>query len=226
MGLKLKNTLKKFFEFILESLETVFLVGYRDWQESKSVKDLRNVEKEIFINYFNKSYPLFIRKERKETGYCKFSFTFGETPYPTARIIAQKAEITDKDIIYDLGCGRGKFLFFMNLFTGARCIGIDLIPTYIETANKIVEKIGLKRIEFFREDIMGIDLRTATVVMVHGTTFDMDIHDSIKEKIQQLKPGCRLISISVPYSHPRLTLIEKEDLAFSWGKGTMYLYRV
>jgi SAM-dependent methyltransferase len=223
---KITRSFNDFIELCREYIETGFLTGLRDWQESGKIQGLREVEKEFFLNYAHKSYPVYILKERQPFGYNKFNFAYGETPYSIGRLIVDKAGITADDVVYDLGCGRGKFLFFMNLYTGAKCIGVDLLPIYINTANKIVEKLSLRGIEFFQEDIQNVDLYTASVVMIHGTTFNMDIHESVEEKIDQLKPGSRLISVSVPYHHPKLELLYKETYLFSWGKGTAFYYKV
>jgi cyclopropane fatty-acyl-phospholipid synthase-like methyltransferase len=222
----LKKRLKQFYELCREAIETGFLTGLRDWQESKEIKNLREVEKQFFLNYAHKSYPVYIFRERQKFGYYKFNFAYGETPYSIGKLIVEKAGITGNDVVYDLGCGRGKFLFFINLYTGARCVGVDLLPIYIKTANKIVEKVGLNRIDFFQEDIINVDLFTASVVMIHGTTFVKEIHESVKEKINHMKPGSRIISISVPYHHPKLELMHKEYYLFSWGKGTAFFYKV
>jgi SAM-dependent methyltransferase len=214
------------FDNIKEFLQVLFLSDIRDWIDSAKIPGLRRIEKQLWLRYSLKFSPLYIRFERNRFKYPRNNFFYGEVPYSVARDIAETAEITESDTVYDLGCGRGKFLFFINLYTGARCIGIDLLPTYINTALKIADKLDMRNIEFFQEDIFNVELDTASVVMLHGSTFSQELHEAIWEKIDKIKPGSRFITVSMGYNHPRLNLFNKKDYLFSWGKSTAFFYRV
>lgn len=218
--------LSDFIKYILASTEALFLTGIRDWRDSAGVEGLRSVEKELFKHYIFRYSPLYVHQERVKTHYSQDNFTYGEIPYSVGKEIVRIAGITAQDVVYDLGCGRGKFLFFVNIFTGAMCIGVDLLPTYISIAEKITEKLGLKKIHFFEEDILDVDLRTASVVFIHGTCFCEDLRDGIAQKIDELKSGSRLISITKPFEHPQLKLIEKKTMLISWGLSHIYFYIV
>ena len=215
-----------YLQYIFASFEAIFMTGIRDWIDSAKLKGLRDVEIELFRHYITKYSPVYVFKDRIKTNYHKDNFVYGEIPYGISRKICKTANITEKDVVYDLGCGRGKFLFFVNLFTGARCIGVDLLPTYINIAEKIIDKLELRKIHFFEEDILDVDLRTASVVFVHGTTFSFELREIIMDKIDQLKPGSRFISVTKKFDHPKLKLFTTEKFLLSWGLSTMYFYEV
>jgi SAM-dependent methyltransferase len=211
---------------IIEFFQVLFLSDYNDWREAGKIQGLRKIEKQLWLQYSFKFSPLYIGLEKKRFKYPRNNFFYGEIPYSVARDISEIAGITRNDTVYDLGCGRGKFLFFINLYTGARCVGIDLLPTYINTALKIVDNLQMKNIEFFQEDILNVELNTASVVMLHGSTFSWELHDVIWGKIDQLKRGSRFITVSMGYEHPRLKLFRKKEYFFSWGKSTAFFYEV
>jgi len=216
----------EFLEKLKDFFYVFFLTDILDWIESGKVAGLRNVEKELLLSYFVKFTPIYYFLEKKWLKHPENNFFFGEVPYAVSKDIVEVAGINKEDAIYDLGCGRGKFLFFMNLFTGARCIGFDLLPVYIKTATKIIEKLKLRRIDFFKKDFLDVDLSSATVVFAHGTTFSMETHHGISDNIRWMKPGSRFISVSIGYDHPCLELMEKKKYFLSWGQTTIFFYKV
>lgn len=209
-----------------ELLEIVFLTDVKDFLYSSKVKKLRDVEWEFFKRYWSKLSPFYIFKQRQNYDYQKSNFYFGEMSYPTAEKIAEIAGITKKDAVFDLGCGRGKFLFFTALYTGARCVGIDLLPIYITNAVEIAEKLQIPRLDFFQKDMLKVDISNASVVFIHGTTFSQQVHWELAEKVETMKSGSRLISVSVKYKNPRLELFEKKKMLLGWGRTAVMFYRV
>ncbi len=211
---------------IFASIEALFMTPFRDWQDSASITGLRDVEIELYKYYIFKYSPIHVHQDKIQTTYSQSNFTYGEIPHSASKEIVKIAEIKEKDVVYDLGCGRGKFLFFVNLFTGARCIGIDLLPTYITIAETICEKLNLRKIHFFEEDILDVDLQTASVVFIHGTSFTENLRDGITQKIDELKNGTRLISVTKPFEHPNLKLDSKKKMLISWGLSDIYFYKI
>lgn len=207
-------------------LHTAFLVGLDDWMEAGKVPGLRAVEFELFKYYVVRFSDVYINRESSRFDYPRQNFVYGEIPYRVARDIVKTASITGEDIVYDLGCGRGKFLFYVNMTTGAGCFGVDLLPTYIKCADKITTKLKLRDIFFQEEDLVNVDLSDADVVIVHGTCFSRKIHGKIKEKLNRMREGSRLISVTRPYEHPGLKLFDKKKYLLSWGWATIYFYEL
>jgi len=222
MAFRIKEYLKNLGDWI----KAPFVIGLRDWIESAKVPGLRAVEIEFIKNYIVKYSPIYIYRDTRDIVYAKGSFSYGEVSYPVAAEIVREINITENDVFYDLGCGRGKMMFYTRLSTGATCIGVDLLPTHINIAEKITNKLVISRLHFFLEDIVNVDLRTGSVVFIHGTTFPDEVHDAVSENIGKMKPGSRFISVSRPYSNPRLELIKKENYFVSWGECTVLFYRV
>lgn len=217
----------KLFEDIGEFFHILFLAGISDWIESGKVPGLRAVETELILRFLLRFIPFNIHFQQKKFNYPRNNFFFGEIPYKAAGEIARTAEIGENDVIFDLGCGRGKFLFFTSLYTKARCcMGYDLLPFYVETAAAIVKKLKVPGIHFYEKDLCDVDLLTANVVFVHGTTFSRKTHEVIWDNIFRMKTGSRFISVSIGYDHPRLELFAKKELLLSWSRSPVFFYRV
>jgi len=211
---------------INDAIEILLLMSFHEWREVRRVPGMGKVDFLLFLNYFWRFPSIYIFRERKGLGYPYNNFLYGETPYYTAKEIIKTAGISEKDVLYDLGCGRGKFLFYTSLFTKARCIGVDLIPTYIKIAQDITEKAGIRNLNFFEEDILNVDLSTATVVFVNGTYFSPETHEGISMNIDRMKSGSRFISSTVEYDNPKLEHFATRNLLFSWARTPVYFYRV
>lgn len=103
------------------------------------------------------------------------------------------AQVTSKDIVYDLGCGDGRIVVAAAMQRNARGIGIDLDPMRIAEA---MEYAGNSRVEhmvdFFEGDLLEADFREATVV----TLYLLDIINlELRPRLQQeLRPGTRIVS--------------------------------
>ena len=55
------------------------------------------------------------------------------------------AEVTAKDVVYDLGCGDGMIVTAAAKEFGARAVGIDINPVRVKEANERVAKAGVDR---------------------------------------------------------------------------------
>jgi SAM-dependent methyltransferase len=224
--MKRKTHLNKLFTQLLSFFKGIFYTDYLNWKDSKTIPGLRKVEIRFILKYALKITMFYILHERKKHDLPINNFCFGEMPYWVSKEICDNANITNTDTVYDLGCGRGKFLFLVNLYKKARCIGVDLLPTYIEIANSISESLNLQNISFYQEDINDIDLRTASVVFINGVTFSKETHDAINKNIDNLKPGSKLISVGVKYQHQSIELFFDKSYQMSWGIGTVYFYLI
>lgn len=103
------------------------------------------------------------------------------------------ARVTDKDLLYDLGCGDGRIVIAAAKEYGARGVGIDIDPTRIKEANANAAAAGVTgRVKFIQADLFETDLRPATVVTLY-------LLESLNLKLQpklvtELKPGTRVVS--------------------------------
>jgi predicted RNA methylase len=105
----------------------------------------------------------------------------------------QLAEVTSRDLVYDLGCGDGRIVITAARKYGARGVGIDIEPYWVAESQANAKKGGVEQLVTFSvQDAMTVDLRPATVVMlylVHWST--SKLQPIIK---RQVKAGTRIVS--------------------------------
>ncbi len=80
------------------------------------------------------------------------------TPDQLIDKMLRTAQVTDKDLVYDLGAGDGKIAIAAALNHGARAVGIEFNPEMAALAQRNVERAGLKdKVRIIRGDIFVED---------------------------------------------------------------------
>lgn len=177
-----------------------------------------------FIRAYWGSNPYAIsRKFLQEKGE-EVIYAYGETPLFTMHKIVKKAAVTEKDIVFELGCGRGRTCFWLALELKAKVVGIDYVPEFIEKAKKIA---SLSNLTFLKEDFLHSNLAEATVIYLTGTCMeDRDLF-ILNKKLIKLAPGLKLITVSFPMSDYDekgcWKMIESFPAAFSFGVADVYI---
>jgi len=123
-----------------------------------------------------------------------------DVPYEpsTPEIVAgmlKLANVTKKDVVFDLGCGDGRIVIEAARKYGARGFGIDMDPDRIAEARENARKAGVgKRVKFLNQDLFQSDIQQATVVMLYLWPH---VNLRLLPKLQRdLKPGTRIVSHS------------------------------
>ncbi len=103
------------------------------------------------------------------------------------------AQVTDKDVVIDLGCGDGRIPIEAAKRYGARGVCVDIDPRRIEDARSNAAAAGVgDRIEFREQDVMRVDLKGETVVTLFLST---ELNLALRPKLErELPPGTRVVS--------------------------------
>ena len=67
-----------------------------------------------------------------------------------------------RDTVYDLGCGNGKFAITVAASSSARVKGVEYGQTYVESARRTAERFALPNLEFIHSDVRDVDLSDGT----------------------------------------------------------------
>jgi ubiquinone/menaquinone biosynthesis C-methylase UbiE len=92
---------------------------------------------------------------------------------PTPQAVVDKmldmAKVTEKDTVYDLGCGDGRVVATAAKKYGAKGVGVDIDPERIKDSAATIEKLGVaKLVEIRQGDALKVkDLEKATVLMLY-----------------------------------------------------------
>lgn len=110
------------------------------------------------------------------------------------------AEVTENDVVYDLGSGDGRIVIAAAKEFGARGVGIELDEALVRKARANAEQAGVAdRVEFRQGNLFNVDLRDATVVTLYLWP---DMNNRLRPKLQRdLDPGDRIVSHSFDIDH-------------------------
>ncbi|MGW8269946.1 MAG: SAM-dependent methyltransferase [Burkholderiales bacterium] len=123
----------------------------------------------------------------------KLDVPFVSTPHEVVEAMLVLAKVGPNDVVYDLGCGDGRFVIAAAHEFGARGVGIDIDPARIAEARAAAQSEGVAdRVRFLQQDLFTVDLSPATVV----TLFLLpELNDRLAPKLKrELRPGARVVS--------------------------------
>jgi len=212
--INISNAFYNFFIYILEV--------FKFYQN----KVFRKIDFELLKIYsVNDQFQVSISESRK-IHLKRQNLTYGETSLLAIDKIMKFIKPKESDIFYDLGCGTGRICFFVNTFYKLNTNGIDLIPSFISNANKVIDKFKLENISIVKNNWLEMDLNDGDIFYIAGTCFSEEIINELLEKLRTLKVGSIIISVSNNFEADYLKLIKSMTLPFSWGQSTVYILKV
>lgn len=154
---------------------------------------------------------------------------YGETSFSTLETIAQKVKLSAEHTIYDLGCGRGRAVFWFHAVCGCRAIGVEINPIFVYKARKIRQKMDLNKMEFKYANLLDVDYSNATHIYLYGSALTEEAGLNIIEHFKGLKSGTIVISVTFQLNDfTDEKLFEEEEqftASFIWGKTPIYILR-
>jgi precorrin-6B methylase 2 len=114
---------------------------------------------------------------------------------PTPQVVVDKmlelAEVSPKDVVYDLGCGNG-IIVVSAAKRGATARGFDIDPQRIaETQENIARNNVQDKAQVSETDIFTLDLSDANVVTLYLLP---RLNVQLIPQLKKLKPGSRIVS--------------------------------
>jgi cyclopropane fatty-acyl-phospholipid synthase-like methyltransferase len=122
---------------------------------------------------------------------------FVATPPDVVDRMLTLAQVTARDVVYDLGCGDGRIVIAAARTYGARGVGVDIDPVRIDEARSNARRAGVEHLVTFRvEDARTTDVTEATVVTLYlVAALNAELRPRL---VQGLRPGARIVSHSFP----------------------------
>ncbi len=154
---------------------------------------------------------------------------YGETPLTTLKQVIGSLAISSDDTVYELGCGRGRTMFWLHHFIGCRVIGIDINPFFIKRAQRVKNILSLQNLKFKQSFMHKADLSDANLVYLYGTSLHDEYIVELVEALKTIPTGARLVSVSysiLDYASDSDFVVERKFKArFHWGRATVYVHR-
>jgi ribosomal protein L11 methylase PrmA len=142
---------------------------------------------------------------------------YDPTPMDTVHRMLELAQVSDKDIVYDLGSGDGRIIINAARIYHARAVGIEADPfRFLVSWINILISGQIKRARvkfgnFFREDISN-----ATVITLF---LFKPTNNRLRTKLmQELKPGTRIVTY--------IWTFDDWEAQTSMFEQRIYLYRI
>jgi SAM-dependent methyltransferase len=117
---------------------------------------------------------------------------FVPTPEAVIDEMFRLANVSGKDVLYDLGSGDGRIPIAAAQRFGTRGLGIDIDPQRIQEANRNAQFAGVTdKVTFMLGDLFDLDLTPATVITLYLLPA---LNLRLRPKLLKLKPGTRIVS--------------------------------
>ena len=117
---------------------------------------------------------------------------FEETDIFTAKLMMDLANVGKKDIVFDLGSGRG-VIIIEAAKRGASSIGIEIDSKYVDISRKLIVDNNVEHLaKIYQEDLFASNISKATVIALYMPQRWMLY---IKSKLlKELKSGTRIVA--------------------------------
>jgi cyclopropane fatty-acyl-phospholipid synthase-like methyltransferase len=105
------------------------------------------------------------------------------------------AQVTKDDLVYDLGCGDGRILIAAARRVGARGVGVDIEPFWIQASRRNAQQANVDHLlTFVAQDALTVDLSPATVLVLYLVEWSTS---KLLPMVQRsMKAGTRVVSHS------------------------------
>lgn len=185
---------------------------------------LRKVDIELFKTYaFKDQFTVSAEESMDIFSLEKEELTYGEAIWSSIDQILKFIN-PDKDMVfYDLGCGTGRVCFFANIKYHLKAYGIDLLPTFINNAEKIKNKFSLEDVHFIKNNWLNFDFSNADIIYVAGTCLNDETLSELTNKLKSIKKNTYVISVSNELKSEDLSLVKRMYLPFSWGRANVFI---
>jgi len=167
-----------------------------------------------------------VREEKEHAEDLDFFLgNYAPTPQKVVEKMLSFANVTEDDIVYDLGCGDGRIVVTAAKKFGARGVGVDIDPKRVEESLENVKEAGVEDlVEIRLGDARNVeDIGRATVIALYVLQkAAIDMRPTLEEK---LAPGSRIVSHEFdfgrwePHAMTQLYLGNEKHLIYLWRTG-------
>jgi uncharacterized protein (TIGR03000 family) len=132
------------------------------------------------------------KKKEPEGAGRELDVPFVPTPQDVVDKMLELAAITEKDVVYDLGCGDGRIVITAAKKYRCKAVGFDLDPDRVQEARENVKaKEVEKLVTIEKKDLFDVDLKPASVVTLYLLP---DVNAKLIPQLEKLEPGSRVLS--------------------------------
>lgn len=148
---------------------------------------------------------------------------FVPTPWDVIDRMLELAEVSETDVVYDLGAGDGRILLRAAKHHGARGVGYEINGGLVEDARMAIRAAGVEdKVEIRERDVFEADLEGASVVTLFLLT---SAHRRLKPKLEaELRPGARVVCYK--WEIPGWNPVKSVTVPVSGAGQPIYVYEI
>ncbi len=145
---------------------------------------------------------------------------------PTPREVVDKmlemAQVTEDDLLYDLGCGDGRIVVTAAKKYGCKAAGYDLRRGRVIASLENVEKNNVGHlVTIEQKDIFTLDLSKVDVITLYLLP---ELNVRLIPQLEKLKPGSRIVSHDFDMKRVKPDKVVELTLKDDWDQHTIYLW--
>ena len=149
---------------------------------------------------------------------------FVPTPQEVVDRMLELAQVSQGDLLYDLGSGDGRIVITAARRYGAQAVGFEIDPALVTDSKRNIKEAGVEALAEIRDqDVRTVDLTPASVVTMYlYPGANLRLRAAI---MRQLKPGSRVVSHDFGMGDWRPDRVERMTDSAGFVR-TIYLWRI
>ena len=149
---------------------------------------------------------------------------FVPTPQEVVDRMLELAQVSEEDVLYDLGSGDGRIVITAAKRYKAKAVGFEIDHALVTSSQRSIKEAGVEALAEIREqDIRTVDLAPASVVTMYlYPGANLRLRAAI---LRQLKPGSRVVSHDFSMGDWKPDRVERMTDSGGFLR-TIYLWRI
>ena len=174
----------------------------------------------ILKKQYDEAEKSIIGSEYKQEMYIGWPKNFTQSHYEVLRKVLKTYPPKKNDIIYDLGSGYGRFLFYgASIFPENKFIGIEIVPERASFAKNIISQRGFKNVTQVTRDVLKADYTNGTYFYLFNSF--QGIMPQVMKQLHKISLKHKIVIISLGNSSLDLAkqkwLVKKERILSTAG---------
>jgi 16S rRNA A1518/A1519 N6-dimethyltransferase RsmA/KsgA/DIM1 with predicted DNA glycosylase/AP lyase activity len=145
---------------------------------------------------------------------------FVTSPEKVVRKMLDMAQLRQRDVLFDLGCGDGRIVVIATRDYSVKAFGVEMREDLVTTARERIKEFNLDgRAEIIQGDFFNVDVSKANVVTLYLTTRG---NERLKLKFEkELRSNSRIVSHDFSIRGWKALEVSQEPQGH-----TIYLYKM
>jgi hypothetical protein len=139
-------------------------------------------DKMIGLDCKNNERRIDIKKTKIQYGFEQYIYE--GTPYSLIRYFLKALSVKENDVIYDLGSGYGRIVFYGSLTKPSIFKGIEIVPERVTICNIIKQQLGLYNADFINGNVTELDYSDGNIFFLFNPFYPETLA-SVGDKLEK-----------------------------------------